>query len=703
MLDARTEIVNATTISHGLGALFFLVLGLLLATSWKGRMQGGLLVAAVSASTLWALLVAWFAYSGSGRGLVSLAEAARYAAWYAFLVGILRTQPAGARLFGPRSPRLLLGYGLCLLLGLLPLLPESLFAPLAGKPFFAGYLALSLGGLWFVENLFRNTRPDQRWAIKFLCFGLGGMFSYDFFLYSHAVLFGYLDSELWAARGLVNALVVPLIAVSTARNPDWSLDVFVSRRMVFHTATLVAAGGYLLAMAAAGYYLRSFGGEWGSLLQIAFFFAALLLLVLLLFSGHMRARLKVFLNKHFFNYRYDYREEWLRFTRTLGGCRKERAPRECVIRATATIVDSAGGVLWMRERGGARYLPVAHWNMPQPAEAEEAADGALVSFLRERGWVVEIPEFSRNPELYEGLELPAWLEALDDAWLVVPLLDAEELIGFILLQQPLAPVQVDWEVLDLLKTAACQAAIYLGQYEALEALAEARQFEGFHRLSAYILHDLKNIIAQQSLITRNAARHRDNPAFIDDALGVMSHSVGKMERLLGLLRSGMANKRPVPVDLVLLVTEVCEELAAAQPVPCFRSDEAQALVMADRDRMRAAIRNMVQNAQQATAASGRVDVRLSRKESRIEIVVEDTGSGMDAEFVRERLFRPFDTTKGDTGMGIGAYETRELVRSMGGDVEVVSRPGEGTRFAVWLPAPDLDQEEWEERITQVEG
>src|SRR5690606_29556168 len=131
-----------------------------------------------------------------------------------------------------------------------------------------GLLILALAGLLFIEQIYRNAGEEQRWALKFLCLGVGGMFAYDLILYADALMFLRLDPDLWSARGAVNAMVVPLLAISAARNPQWSLDVFVSRRFVFYGATLAGAGLVLLVMAAGGYYVRLYGGEWGTVAQV---------------------------------------------------------------------------------------------------------------------------------------------------------------------------------------------------------------------------------------------------------------------------------------------------------------------------------------------------------------------------------------------------------------------------------------------------
>lgn len=685
--------MNIALYSYALSGLAFLVLAIVLLTSWRGRLQGGLLLLGVSASALWSVLALLATLDTlGGAPWIPVAEAIRYGAWLAFLFGILRSQSSTENFFRQGWIPKGLAYGIVITLAVVPVLPEQLAKHISVKAFYALNLILVIGSLWLVENLFRNTKPDQRWGIKFLCLGLGGMYVYDFVLYSHAVMFNQIDPLLWEARGIVNTLVVPLIAVTAARNPDWSLDVFVSRKMVYHTATLIGAGVYLLIMAATGYYIRAVGGQWGGVLQIAFIFAAGVLLATLLFSGHARARLRVFFNKHFFNYQYDYREEWLGFTHSLSACKHDREVRECVIRATASIVDSPAGVLWWCRAPGT-LSPVAHWNMPYQSSWMIDVDSALILFLQDRQWVVDLLEWHENPENYNGLELPGWVSEINNAWLLVPLIDGGDLVGVICLAKPLANVNLNWEVMDLLKTAATQAASYLGQVEANQSLTEARQFEGFHRLSAYILHDLKNIIAQQSIITRNAAKHKHKPEFIEDAVGVMEHSVTKMNRLMNLLKSGFAENRPRITELNKLLESILRELSSYKPTPNFESNIESVEVIADPDRLRAALRNLIQNAQQATPDDGMVTVRVEQTDGYVRIAVIDNGCGMSQGFIQERLFKPFDTTKGDVGMGIGAYESREYVRSLGGDLIVNSKPGEGSKFEMLIPFSESGREQ----------
>ena len=244
---------------------------------------------------------------------------------------------------------------------------------------------------------------------------------------------------------------------------------------------------------------------------------------------------------------------------------------------------------------------------------------------------------------------------------------------------------LNWEDRDLLKTAGRQAASHLAQHQASLALVEARQFDAFNRLSAYVVHDLKNILAQQSLIVSNAARHRDNPAFIDDMIATVENSVTRMQRLMEQMRSGVRSSAAGSVELVDLLREVIANRCATRPAPAADFAVDQCRVEADHERLGTVFNHLLQNAQEATDPDGEVRVHLGRDERWTSVDIIDSGRGMDPAFVRERLFRPFESTKGLTGMGIGVFESREYIRQLGGDIDVESTPGKGTRFTVTLP------------------
>jgi len=682
---------NFGAIGYGLSALLFAGLGLLLVTSWRGRMQGILLVVAVLSSAAWAALLAvqsaWHPFDMQWLWAIELV---RDLTWLLFLGRLLDLQLEVNR----KQQRILRGLlGLLLGAGVLFLLPVEDLA--TGIPILSSLdlsavrlslqVAIAVAGLALIEQIFRNTPWQHRWGVKFLLLSIGSLFAYDFFLYADALLFRRLDSDIWLARGAANAFAVPLLAVAAARNPQWSFDFFVSRKFVFHSTAFVAAGIYLLLMSLVGYYIRYYGGAWSSVVQTIFFFGAGLVLIVLLFSGGFRSRARVFISKHFFSYRYDYREEWLHLIDILTGKALQATLEERVIYALGELVDSPGGAIWLcSEQGTCEYQRC--WNLSEELIDKGPAPGSLADFFLRMGWVIDLEQYSRDPEGYSGLDLPQWM--LDDGRLrlLVPLIHADALVGFVLLARPRSPQAIDWEITDILKVAARQAASYLALEQAAKALAEAEQFAGFNRLSAFVVHDLKNLIAQLSLIARNSERHRDNPAFVDDALITVRNSVDKMSRLLAQLRGAMPGDRQERVELRALLAEVVADRQGQEPRPVLLDpDGPRCRLLVDRDRLSAVIGHIVHNAQDATAKDGRVQVSLVCDGRQATIEVEDNGAGMDAAFVRERLFKPFDTTKGLAGIGIGAYECREFIRGLGGAVTVRSVPAEGTRFVVTIP------------------
>jgi putative PEP-CTERM system histidine kinase len=683
--------MNIASLSYGVAAGAFLILSLLLLTSWRGHLQGALLATATFVTALWAAAITAVQFGMTFMNLPAvILEVLRGLLWSIFLIKLINPQQGWEGLWVGRvrwwsAGLALLGIALISQIISTFLQVKALSETAGVDALIIGHLALAVMGLVLVEQLFRNTRIESRWAIKYLCFGIGGLFAYDFFLYSDALLFKRIDIDLWQARGLINALVVPLIAVSAARNPEWSLDVFVSRRMVFHSAAVLGAGIYLLAMAAGGMYVRIYGGSWGHVAQAVFLFGALVVLLIVLFSGQAQAQLKVFLNKHFFNYKYDYREEWLRFIRTLSAGEPGVPLRERAIAALADIMDSPGGALWWKREPG-RYEFVTQWNMSEVGSVHEDAEGSLARFLAERNWVIDLNEYGEKREVYAALQPPEWLLTLKRAWLIVPLMHHEGLAGFVVLAKSRAPRACNWEDNDLLKTAGREAASHLAQMEAAEALVNARQFEAFNRLSAFLIHDMKNVVTQLSLVVNNAAKHKHKPEFVDDAFKTIENAATKMNHLLNQLRSGTVNRgRLSQVDLGQLLTEVIAARQGKAPLPVLQCNSQGLTMRVERERLADVLGHIIQNAQEATPPEGRVEVVLQSSGIMAVIEVRDTGCGMAGDFIRNRLFRPFDSTKGRSGMGIGAYEAREFVRELGGQLDVQSKPGAGTCFHIELP------------------
>ena len=665
----------------------FLILTLVLLTGQHGRSRKNALKFASVVSTAWLGFTALSIYY-EAPFFSYLVEPVRSFSWLLFLGYILLSSVTDTHLAVRRFRRATLfvaGFTILLVaIVLLRLFRGAEITNFLGVDIlYSGFLMMAVAGLVLVEQIMRNAHVESRRAVKYLCIGLGIMFAYDFYLYSTALLFQELDTTIWEVRGFVNGLAVPVLAVSVARDPRLSLNIFVSRRMVFHTTALLGTGLYLLAMGLGGYYIKFYGGEWGAVVQIVFMSGAGLVLMVLFFSGRVRASLRVLINKHFFQYKYDYRDEWLRFIRTLSSGQPDDRLRERAIRSIAEIIDSPGGILWMRRMN--RFVPVSSWQMTVSGDDILSNDHSLIKFMTAREWLIDIDEYERDPVLYNNLELPECLENMPRAWLIVPLIVHDHMIGFVVLARSPAQQHFNWEDSDLVKTAGRQVAVHLAQLEASQALAEAKQFEACNRLSSYVMHDLKNLIAQLSLVVTNAAKHSGNPRFMEDAIATVDNSVNKMNRLLSHLRSDTIQEKSTgSIELCAALGDVVGTMSNNKPVPSLDCQASGIQINADADRFGAIIGHLIRNAQDATEDDGQIIVRLFKRSEGAIVEVQDTGCGMDETFIKERLFRPFDSTKGKTGMGIGVYEAQDYVHKLGGDLEVISRVGEGTTFRVRL-------------------
>ena len=669
---------------YALLALYIISLG---PPAEAGRRVASML-AAVVLCAIWA--VAGLAFALWGKPLFLsvflVTDVLRYGAWYAFILLLLQPGQGRVALIGlpagmvaPAATTIVLA-GLVIhvgaLLGLERIVDVTRLALIQA-------LAMVVFALLLLEQFFRSVAADSRWGIKPFCLGLAGAFAFDLYLYSDALLFSRIDVDALSIRGFAAASVVPLLALSSNRSRDWASKIRLSQKAAFHSVTLLISGLYLLFMAGVGYYVRYFGGDWGRALQLGLVFIAFLGLGILAVSGSMRAKLRVLVGKHFFSYRYDYREEWLKFTQTLSAQGSPQTMGLHVIRGLADMLESPAGALWLRDAGRKHFTQSARWNMME-VKASEDADSSFCGFLVDSGWVINLEEYRCFAKRYEGLDLPEWVSGIPNAWLIVPLLVGNEMIGFVVLASSRTRLDVNWEVNDLLKTAGRQAAAFLAQMQATEALLEARKFDAFNRMSAFVVHDLKNIVTQLSLMLRNAEKHRDNPEFQEDMLMTVEHAVERMRQLMLQLREGATPPgTPVGVDLPAIIERIRKAKAGQG-----RTVEVEVVeplkTRGHEERLERVIGHVVQNALDATDMDGRVWVKLEKEGGQALLQIGDTGHGMSADFIRERLFKPFQTTK-LAGMGIGAYESFQYVQELGGKILVDSEVGSGTRVTLLLP------------------
>ena len=666
--------------SHALCAAAFA--GLLI---WRliefRRQDQKLLLAGFAVTACWA----WLSAIVPGDPLASYAETARNLVWIGLLYSLSAT--SDERQHGVR----LVYSAVSAVLGF-QIVVDALSMAFPGEAAIEQTATLlritaAAGSLVLVHNLYGQASAASRMNIGLAMLALSLTWSYDLNLYTIVYLDSHLATGLLDWRGAIIGATAPMFALAARRVDGWRIRL--SRAATFQSLSLLAICAYFAVMAILATALRGTTVDWSRGFLVSLLALMTVAAMVLLPSSKARSWARVTVAKHLFEHRYDYRSEWLRFVETLGTTGPDAAPLgQRVIKAFADILEAPGGLLLAADSSGA-ITPASSWNWPgrNPPAGELALMREFWSALETSGRIIELDALRNGwakPEDCVALA-PQWMLEERRAWACIPLIHGDRLFGILLLASPEYRRALDWEDFDLLRTAGRQAASSLAEAYGQEALSNARRFEEFNRRFAFILHDIKNLVSQLSLLSRNAERHADNPEFRSDMVATLRSSVGKMNELLTRL-SPEAQSGPQRSDPQPLRTILSDAIAAKR-----RDHEVRLLgdtnlwAWVDALALEQAVGHLVQNAVEASPPDEPVTVAVAGAGHEVLISITDKGCGMDGDFVRNRLFQPFASTKPD-GFGIGSFEARSLITAMGGRLIVDSAPGAGTEFSIFLPA-----------------
>jgi putative PEP-CTERM system histidine kinase len=666
--------------SHALAAMLFA--SLLLWRLGEASRQPGqrLLLAAFALTACWA----WLAAVTPHNPLVGFAESARNLVWIGLLYSL-----SSARDERQHGVRLVYGavaaaIGMQVIAGLVALATPSAAIEQTSQIL---RITTAAGALVLVHNFYGQAAPTSRSHIRLAMLGLAWMWGYDLNLYTTAYIGAGTGTSLFQWRGVAVALTAPLFALGARHDQGWRFRL--SRAATFQSLSLLGICAYFALMAIVATALRGTGVDWSATIMIAVLAVMTVSAMVLLPSARARGWVKVKVAKHLFEHRYDYRTEWLRFTETLGHSGPDAAPLgERIVKAFADVVEAPGGLLLVNE-GGRSLSVAATWNWapanPSP-DSLTNADG-FWSAVESGGRILELQALRDGWGSAEdkSVPVPECILREKQAWAMIPLIHHERLTGIVVLAAPEYRRPLDWEDFDLLRTAGRQAASSLAEAHGQEALSNAQRFEEFNRRFAFILHDVKNLVSQLSLLSRNAERHADNPEFRADMVATLKSSVGKMNDLLARLspRAGARVQRVEAQPLRPLLANAIAAKRGDHEVQLL--GDAGTWAEVDGPALEQAVSHLIQNAVEACSSSVPITVRVDTDGEQVAISIADKGVGMDSDFVRNRLFQPFSSSK-PGGFGIGAFEARQLITAMGGRLGVDSSPGKGTTFTITLPA-----------------
>lgn len=543
------------------------------------------------------------------------------------------------------------------------------------------HIMICVATLLVTEQVIRNSGR----LIQGVGIGIGTFLLFDLYVYTEMLIYGTLNTGLMQTRLLGLAVVGWILVLlpmflNTAEFRRRRVEL--SRPLVFSTTSLLLAGGFLVVVSTMGALVDN--QYLGQFAQPLLMFVAVFSVGLTMASPRYRARFRVWLNKHFFATKFDYSQEWRKLSERLTLASSEQQYEEVAVKAVREIYRLNGGVYYRRMDGvfrptWANGVPLGNLASLPIADSSEF-EAKLIE-----GWIFT-PMSSNSQQTRFNDLLPEELPV--NALIVLPVTSGNVIRAMIVvIDEERIITDLDWEDLDLLRMVGEQISYFVTNEIINDELVVTRQFEAYHRITAFVMHDLKNLIAQQALVVENARRFIDNPEFVADAMTTIENSVGRMNRLLIRIRQGDELDTGMDVSqkssLQAVLSSALEKCHKTPPVNLELDSDI--LVVGDVDNLTTGFTHLLTNAQEAcNTEDGRVVVSARVDGNRVHCAIEDNGIGMSQEFMDNELFRPFHSTKGRTGMGIGAYQSREIFERLGADFSVESVVGEGTCFRISL-------------------
>ena len=568
---------------------------------------------------------------------------------------------------------------------LLPLLSLGWAGSLLGL----GGLLTAVMVLMNLEGSLRAAAGMKRQQIKCMVLGVGSMFAAYIYTMSQTLVFATITPTMQMIDSWAVLVGTMLIITSLVRQRLGSVSVSLSQTTVFNSLTVLLVGIYLLAVGVLTNVITALGRYHLLPLGAFFLLVALVSLAAVLLSDRLRQRGKRLISRYVYHARHDYRHVWMTFTRRTASIMDVQKLCAEVVRMLAETFAVSAVTIWLWDREAPEQVRLGGSTVfsedqaePPGFTAEDLAE--LLGYLREH----QLPiDFAAPPDAEGQALAQSHADRLRQARIryALPLMAGQELIGLLTLHERLTGESFTLEDENLLKTLADQAATTLLTLQQAQRLARAQRLETFQTLSAFFVHDLKNLASKLSMTLRTLPVHYDNPAFREDLLQLMADSLTKIDATcsrVSLLTSGL-ELRWAETDVNELIRATLTHLQPALTVPLVLDLHPLPHLRVDPEQMEKVLVNLVLNAQHAVDTNGEIRVSSERVNDWVVLAVRDNGCGMSREFMQNSLFQPFCTTK-RRGLGIGLFQSKKIVEAHEGKLEVESEAGKGSTFRVLL-------------------
>lgn len=536
-----------------------------------------------------------------------------------------------------------------------------------------------------LERTFRSAVGTMRWRIKFLILGLGVVFGARIYSRSQALLF---SGQSLALNGVeTGSLLIgcTLMGIAYFRSDFADVDVYPSRAVLHASLTVLLVGVYLFAVGMLAQFVAHAGRSGNFQIQAFLVLVAVVLLAVLLLSNRFRQNVQQLLSRHFKRPQYDFRKIWRHFTHSMSSALDERTLCAAAVKLISNTFNALSVTIWLYDESRGTLVFGASTCKSERDIPQFILSSSSVAALRRVTSPFNLENAKQDwAEPLRTISSGRFTEGGDR--IGIPLVSGDRWLGLVILADRVGGGRYTFEEHDLLKCIADQIAASLLNLSLSAQLMLGKERETFQNISAFFVHDLKNTASTLNLMLQNLPVHFDDPAFREDALRGIGKTADRINQLIGrlsLLRQKLELK-PTECDLNQLVTEALESVNGSSELELIKELNPVPKLLADREQLHSVITNLLLNAWDAIGSKGRITVRTNHRDGWIALSIADNGCGMSPAFLRDSLFRPFQTTK-KKGLGIGMFQSKMIIEAHHGTIQVKSEVGAGTTFRVALP------------------
>ena len=553
-----------------------------------------------------------------------------------------------------------------------------------GRYFYIFLLLGMLLNLIHIENTLRFSTGYKRRQTKYLIVGVGAVLAFHIYLASQALLFSMLTLSHIPITSVVVLISSGLIMLTVVKNKLLDVDIFISRYIIYNSLSVLIVGAYLLTVGLVAQGIKMYGGAFNTFWSPLFVFVTMVALVVVVLSARLRRKAQLFINRHFYRHKYEFRDKWMETIEKIGAKGDLSQVQGALVEMISETMAVKEIYLWLYEPASCEYHLVTS-TVSTAGQIRFKENHPVISYIKKYNTPFILRQDQDEVAVFSD-EIAA-LIAATKAVLCTPLIaGGGDLIGFILQGEDISGEPYRKDDLDLLKAIASHAANRIKAISLTQELLTAREAEAFHQVSSFFIHDLKNLVSTLSLLSGNAEDHISNPLFQKDALQTLKGTVSKMNTMISnmtLLSKGL-RINPAPLDINGIVDETLSTLNGQVSSRIVKNLERLPSVSADGEQLRKVFLNLLLNAIEATPSNKGIRIQTCTNSGEVILTVSDQGCGMSKEFISTSLFKPFRSSKLH-GLGIGLFQCKKIVEAHGGRIEVESEERKGSEFRVILP------------------